>query len=222
MDIAALRLPAAASLAILAMAYAAITPGYLIAAAIFCGTTLAIFIAHLQVAQVVSLDNQLTDGFMTRAIVTVLASAGMAVVVRVATDAEARASGLAANNRERLDALEALNRIVSRFDGTQPVESMIQDVVDDIAREFDISLVSMYLPDGDGHRWPRRWSASRDIPRRSRSSNRASGSSDVPRAPRRPSSLRTFLSIPTIEPPGPTSAAKLPPRWSISASSSAS
>ncbi len=149
-DIVALRLPPAASLSILAMAYAAITPGYLIAAAIFSGTTLAIFIAHVQVTPAVAPVNQATDGFTVRAIVTILASAGIAVVVRIATEAESRANRLAARSRERVDALEALNRIVSRFDGTRSVRSVIQEVVDDIAREFDITLVSMYLPDANG------------------------------------------------------------------------
>lgn len=150
-DVATLTLPAAASLVILAMAYAAMTPGYLIAAALLAGSSIGVLIAHWQVAQVSGLGSQVNDGFVVRVIVVILASAGMAVVVRVATDAEARARGLAAHSRERLDALEALNRIVSRFDGTRSVESVIQEVVDDIAREFDISLVSMYLPDGNGH-----------------------------------------------------------------------
>lgn len=61
---------------------------------------------------------------------------------------EARATILAARRRERIDALETLNRIVARFDGSLPVPSVIQDVVDDIAREFEITLVSMYLPSG--------------------------------------------------------------------------
>ena len=72
----------------------------------------------------------------------------MAVVVRVATDAESRATRLSARNRQRVDVLERVNRIVARFDGSQPVQNVIQAVVDDIAREFKITLVSMYLPTG--------------------------------------------------------------------------
>ena len=44
--------------------------------------------------------------------------------------------------------LERVNRIVARFDGSKPVEDVIQAVVDDISREFQITLVSMYLPFG--------------------------------------------------------------------------
>ena len=44
--------------------------------------------------------------------------------------------------------LETLNRIIARFDGSLPTPSMMQDVVDDIAREFEITLVSMYLSAG--------------------------------------------------------------------------
>jgi diguanylate cyclase (GGDEF)-like protein len=149
-DLVTLRLPPAASLTILAMAYAAMTPGYAIAAALFGGTSLAILYAHGEVAQAPGFNSQVSDGFTVRAIVTILASAGMAIVVRVATDAEARASQLVAHSRARVDALETLNRIVSRFDGRHSVRSVIPDVVDDIAREFDVTLVSMYLPDGNG------------------------------------------------------------------------
>jgi len=72
----------------------------------------------------------------------------MAIVVRVATDAESRATRLSARNRQRVDALERVNRIVARFDGSSPVQDVIQAVVDDIAREFRITLVSLYLPTG--------------------------------------------------------------------------
>jgi diguanylate cyclase (GGDEF)-like protein len=66
----------------------------------------------------------------------------------VATDAEARANRLASRDRERMDVLERVNRIVARFDGSQPVRDVIQAVVLDIAADFEIPLVSMYLPFG--------------------------------------------------------------------------
>ena len=47
-----------------------------------------------------------------------------------------------------MDVLERVNRIVARFDGSQPVQNVIQAVVDDIAREFKVTLVSLYLPTG--------------------------------------------------------------------------
>ncbi len=112
------------------------------------GTSLAILVAHAQVVAATGLGAHVADEFTVGFIVTILASAGMAVVVRVATDAEARASRLAARSRERVDVLERVNRIVARFDGSQPIRTVIQAVVDDIAREFEITLVSMYLPFG--------------------------------------------------------------------------
>ena len=143
-----LVLPAAATLVLLAMAYAAMTPGYLLAAAIYVGVSLAIFITHVRITAINPAASSVSDEFAVRCIVILLASAGMAIVVRIATDAEARASRVSARNRERVDVLERVNRIVARFDGSQPVRDVIQSVVDDIAREFQIALVSMYLPFG--------------------------------------------------------------------------
>jgi len=147
-DAATLVLPAAAALVLLAMAYAAMTPGYPIAAAIYIGVALAIFITHARIVAIDPAAGGVSDEFAVRCIVILLSSAGIAIVVRVATEAEARASRLSRRNRERVDVLERVNRIVARFDGSQPVRDVIQSVVDDIAREFQIALVSMYLPFG--------------------------------------------------------------------------
>ena len=147
-DIASLNLHAAAPLVFLAMTYAALTPGYPIAAACLtaaCGVVLAL---HWQVAPGIGLSDDLSDEFVVGAVVTLIASAGMAGLLTIATKAEAEAHRLAARRRERLDALETLNRIIARFDGSQPVQVVIGSVVDDIAREFEITLVSMYLPIG--------------------------------------------------------------------------
>lgn len=147
-DVTTLARPVAAPLVVLAMAFAAMTPGYVIAAAMLVGASIGLFIAHSQVVNALQLQNQVADGYAIGIIVTLLASTGMAIVVRVATDAESRATRLSARNRQRVDALERVNRIVARFDGSQPVEDVIQAVVDDISREFKITLVSMYLPSG--------------------------------------------------------------------------
>ncbi len=147
-DVVTLQRPASAPLIALAMAFAALTPGYVIAAAMISAASLVVVIAHAQVAAISGHPGNVTDEFMVGFIVTLLASAGMAVVVRVATDAENRANRLAVRSRERVDALERVNQIVSRFDGSQPVRDVIQAVVDDIAAEFEIALVSMYLPFG--------------------------------------------------------------------------
>ena len=145
-----LDLPSAAPLVVLAMAFAAMTPGYPIAAAMLGGASIAVLVAHWQVVGAVGGADQVSDEFVVGAVVTLLASLGMAIVVRIATDAEGRATRLAAQDRRRADVVETLNRIVARFDGSSPVRSVIQAVVDDVAREFEITLVSMYLPDRDG------------------------------------------------------------------------
>jgi diguanylate cyclase (GGDEF)-like protein len=147
-DVTTLARPAAAPLIVLAMAFAAMTPGFPIAAAALAGTSIALFAAHWQIVNAHPLANLATDDYAILIIVTLLASTGMAIVVRVATAAEARATRLSASNRQRVDVLERVNRIVARFDGSKPVEDVIQAVVDDISREFQITLVSMYLPLG--------------------------------------------------------------------------
>src|SRR6476469_5318903 len=145
-DVTSLARSAAAPLIVLAMAFAAMTPGFPIAAAALAGTSIALFVAHWQIISAHPLANLATDDYAIGIIVTLLASTGMAIVVRVATEAEARATRLSASNRQRVDVLERVNRIVARFDGSKPVEDVIQAVVDDISREFQITLVSMYLP----------------------------------------------------------------------------
>jgi diguanylate cyclase (GGDEF)-like protein len=149
-DIATLQLPAAAPMIALALAFAAMTPGYPIAALLIGTTATSIFIAHSFWSFAATATAQATDRFVVNVVVTLLASSGMAIVVRIATEAEARANQLAAMSRERLDVLERVNAIVGRFDGTQPVREVVQGVVDDVARDFDIALISMYLPDSDG------------------------------------------------------------------------
>jgi diguanylate cyclase (GGDEF)-like protein len=147
-DVTTLVRPAAAPLIVLGMAFAAMTPGFPIAAAALAGTSIALFVAHWQILNAQPLVNLATDDYAIGIIVTLLASTGMAIVVRVATEAESRATRLSASNRQRVDVLERVNRIVARFDGSKPVEDVIQGVVDDISREFQITLVSMYLPNG--------------------------------------------------------------------------
>ncbi len=147
-DISTLQLPPTAPLILLAMAYSAMTPGYPIAAAIVLGASAGVLVSHAQVVAATGEASIMTDEFTVGFIVIILASAGMAVVVRVAADAEARATRLAIRSGERADILERVGAIVARFDGSQPIRNVIQTVVDDIAREFEITLVSMYLPFG--------------------------------------------------------------------------
>ena len=147
-DLTTLQAPPGAPMVLIAMAYAAMTPGFVAAAAMLTGSSIAVLIAHAQITQVGGELGPMTDEFTVGFIAILLASTGMAFVVRVATDAESRATRLSASNRQRVDVLQRVNRIVARFDGSQPVENVIQAVVDDISREFQITLVSMYLPTG--------------------------------------------------------------------------
>ena len=147
-DAATLQRPPSAPLIALAMAFAALTPGYSIAAALISGASLAVVVAHAQIVGFTGQSSGVSDEFMVGFIVILLASAGLAFVVRVATESEDRATRLSAQNRERMAVLERVNGIVARFDGSQPVREVIQAVVDDIAREFEVALVSMYLPLG--------------------------------------------------------------------------
>ncbi|MEO8570525.1 MAG: diguanylate cyclase [Chloroflexota bacterium] len=147
-DVATLQRSSAAPLIALAMGYAALTPGYAIAAAIITGSTLALVIVHIQLLGATGRPSGVSDEFMVGFIVTLLASLGMAFVVKVAAEAEDRANRLSVRSRERVNVLERVNRIVGRFDGSRPVRDVIQSVVDDIAREFEVALVSMYLPIG--------------------------------------------------------------------------
>lgn len=149
-DLVTLAVPSAAPLVVLAMTFAAMTRSYLIAAAMLVGASLAVLIAHWQVVGPAGLSDVASDEFVIGAMVTVLASAGMALLFRFASEAEARATRLAIQDRRRADVLEAVNRIVARFDGSKPVAEVLQSIVGDISTEFDITLVSMYLPDSDG------------------------------------------------------------------------
>lgn len=149
-DVATLTPPAAGPLVILGLTFAAITPGFPIAALIVLGSSVTIAIAHAGRALVAEPATLVSDEFVVRAAVALLAATGMYLVVRIATTAEDRAARLAARSRRRVDDLERLERIVRRFDGSRAVHEVIQGVVDDVSREFEIALVSIYLPRADG------------------------------------------------------------------------
>ncbi len=141
--------PAASPLIWLALSYAAITPGYPIALAVSLGVTLGAWLGHELVAQPPGAD-VVRDEFILTSLVVFLAATGMFLVVRVAAEAERRAMRMAARSRARVDALETLERIDRNFDGSRPLRDVAQSVVEDVAREFEITLVSLYIPTGDG------------------------------------------------------------------------
>lgn len=149
MDIGTLDSPSATPLIVLALAFAAITPGYPIAAGMFVAGTVAIGFAHMALLGPVA-SGPVSDEFVVRSVVVLLSSTGMFIVVQIASAAEARASRYAARSRARVDALEKLELVGRGFDGSRPVREVIQGLVDGISREFEITLVSMYLPDDTG------------------------------------------------------------------------
>ncbi len=148
-DIATLDRPPASPLIWLALSYAAITPGYPIALAISLGVTLGAWLGHELILPSVGAD-VVRDEFILTSIVVFFAATGMFLVVRVAAEAERRAMRMAARSRARVDALETLERIDRNFDGSRPLRDVAQSVVEDVAREFEITLVSLYVPTGDG------------------------------------------------------------------------
>ncbi len=143
-----LLLPAAAPLVILALSYAAITPGYPVAALLVIAGWIRAMAAYLEVVALGDAGDLVLDAFVINVAVVLLASTGLYLVVRIASDAESRAVRSAARSHERVDTLEALERIVRRFDGSRPVAEIMQSVVDDVATSFQIPLVSIYLPIG--------------------------------------------------------------------------
>src|SRR5258705_6528348 len=85
-DLMTLTRPAAAPRVVLAMAFAAMTPGYPLAAALRSGASIGLFIAHSQGASVLHLPNLVADAYVSGVIVTLLPSTGRAIVVRASPD----------------------------------------------------------------------------------------------------------------------------------------
>ena len=75
-DIVTLSIPAAAPLIVLAMAYAALTPGFRIAVALMTVASVAVLIGHLQVTQGVGIQSGPTAEFVVRVVVVLIASPG--------------------------------------------------------------------------------------------------------------------------------------------------
>ena len=150
MDIGTLDAPSATPFIVLALTFAAITPGYPIAAGMSIAGTIAIVLAHVAVPDGPLPVGRVSDEFVVRSVVVLLSSTGMFIVVQIASAAEARASRYAARSRARVDALEKLELVGRGFDGSRPVREVIQGLVDGVSREFEITLVSMYLPDDAG------------------------------------------------------------------------
>ena len=134
---------------VLALTYAALTPGFTIAAAILAVSSVGLLFNHTTQPGHSLLDQASVD-FVVRASVTFLTAGAIHAVDAGLRRERHRAEGLAARKVAQVDQLEGLQRIVARFDGSRPVAEIMQDVVDDVAATFDITLVSAYLPDEQG------------------------------------------------------------------------
>jgi diguanylate cyclase (GGDEF)-like protein len=148
-DLVTLAPPSAAPLLLVALCFAAVTPGYPLALALYIALAIGTWIAH-EIAIGPAATDVVRDEFLVGALVGIFIATGMYMVVRIATEAEARAFRMADRDRRRAADLEALESIVSRFDGTRPLAEVYQVVVDDVSRAFDITLVSLYLPTTPG------------------------------------------------------------------------
>jgi diguanylate cyclase (GGDEF)-like protein len=148
-DPATLEPPVGRPLIILALTYAALTPGFPIAVALVALASAGLVVSHAVAFPDRGLDAE-TVGFLVRTSVTFLGAGAVYYLDRGLRRERRRAENLAARKVARADQLEGLQRIISRFDGSRPVDAVMQDVVDDVARTFDITLVSAYLPDSTG------------------------------------------------------------------------
>ncbi len=134
---------------ILALTYAALTPGFLLSAGLVALASVGLLVEHGLRPGHEPLDDHSVD-FLVRTSITFLTAGAMHYVDRGLRRERRRAESLAARKVAKADQLEGLQRIARRFDGSRPVASIMQDVVDDVARTFDITLVSAYLPDESG------------------------------------------------------------------------
>jgi diguanylate cyclase (GGDEF)-like protein len=134
---------------VLAITFAALTPGFSIAAVILGLVSGSLFAQHAMLPGHDPFDTHGVD-FVVRGSVALLAAGAMHAVDRGLRRERRRAEGLAARKVAKVDQLEGLQRIVGRFDGSRPVAEVMQDVVEDVATTFDVTLVSAYLPDETG------------------------------------------------------------------------
>jgi diguanylate cyclase (GGDEF)-like protein len=150
MDVASLDIPAAGPLVVLALTFAAITRGFPVAAALVFVASAGVAVRHAQLVATTAPSELVSDEYVVQVAVLLLATTGMAAVVRIATAAEQRADRLAERRRRQVDDLEALGRILRRFDGSRSIREITQAVTDDLSRTFEIALISIYLPDAEG------------------------------------------------------------------------
>jgi diguanylate cyclase (GGDEF)-like protein len=148
-DPSTLEPPVGRPLIILALTYAALTPGFPIAAGLVGLASIGLLATHATIESHTFFDDD-SVRFLVRWSVTFLGAGAVYFLDRGLRRERRRAESLAARKVARADQLEGLQRIISRFDGSRSVDAVMQDVVDDVAATFDITLVSAYLPDSNG------------------------------------------------------------------------
>jgi diguanylate cyclase (GGDEF)-like protein len=148
-DLVTLAAPPAGPFIVLALAFAAITPGYPVAAALVLASSVWVGVQHVRLVAGMGID-PVADAYVVQVAVLLVATTGMAAVVRIATAAEERSRRLAERRRRKADDLEAVGRILRHFDGSRSIREVAQAVTDDLSRTFEIALISIYLPDAEG------------------------------------------------------------------------
>jgi diguanylate cyclase (GGDEF)-like protein len=148
-DPTTLEPPVGRPLIILALTYAALTPGFPIAAGLVGLASIGLLATHATIESHTFIDDD-SVRFLVRWSVTFLGAGAVYFLDRGLRRERRRAENFAARKVARADQLEGLQRIISRFDGSRSVDAVMQDVVDDVAATFDVTLVSAYLPDSHG------------------------------------------------------------------------
>jgi diguanylate cyclase (GGDEF)-like protein len=145
-DPATLAPPPGRPFIILALTYAALTPSFAVSVGIVALAAFGLLVEHGMLDGHQPFDDHSVD-FLVRTSVTFLTAGAVHYLDRGLRRERRRAESLAARKVAKADQLEGLQRISRRFDGSRPVAAVMQDVVDDVARTYDITLVSAYLPD---------------------------------------------------------------------------
>jgi diguanylate cyclase (GGDEF)-like protein len=141
--------PAATPLLSLALSYAAVGPGFGLAAGLVGAMTVAAMAAHATEPGHGLVDAE-TVGLAVRSLVSILAAAGLHLVIGRLRRERRRADALAERQQARVGELERLHRILARFDGSAPLASVLASVVADLGREFGLGHASLYLVEPDG------------------------------------------------------------------------
>jgi diguanylate cyclase (GGDEF)-like protein len=135
---------------VVALSYAAITRGFVAAAAIVVVASMSAVGAHLADLGPSHLDRADAVDFVVRSTVAVLAAGGMWIAVGQVRREQTRSRRLAVQRRARVRELEGLHRILARFDGSAPLSETLRSIVDEMRAAFGLRHASIYLLSDDG------------------------------------------------------------------------